>query len=162
MANVVLKIDTAEWDKFLASIKAKGANPFPVLKTAYETIGYKDLMDHFQRQEGPEGQWPPRRAETNRAYDAIAAGRRQPPSGSPRAAYRSSNKLLQLTGNLRQSISPTGAKRLNAHTAVVYANAPYAGAHEEGRQKLPVRSFMWISDNAMEKMAHLILKFMTE
>ncbi len=113
-------------------------------------IVYRDIVQHFEREEGPDGPWQ---------------------AWSPRYAKfmasigRGGNRLLQDTGRLRQAFQPTNV-RASVDGLVWFNNAqtkngfPYAAAHDEGGQRLPRRKFMWLSGEGMAEMETQILKFL--
>lgn len=119
------------------------------------SIAFRDIIRHFQSEEGPEEAWEP----WSEIYEAhmIKIG-------------KGGNKILQDTGNLRQQNQP--ANRRKVQDGVLFFNPaktkggfPYAFAHdnnEQPRKKLPRRPFMWLSENALEDMAQNTLKFINK
>lgn len=83
--------------------------------------------------------------------------------GIPRSAFSSGNKTLQLTGMLRKSILPASLKNqtkvLDKDKVLVFSSIEYSGQHDEGdaTRNLPRRSFMWLSDQAVEDMGEIVL-----
>lgn len=107
---------------------------------------FQDIIDHFAKEEGPEGPWTP----WSRAY-------------AEHAAKRGQRMILQDTGRLRNSTimsRPTSEGILWFNPAKTESGFPYAAAHDEGGPTLPKRSFMWLSDLAQEKIAEATLRFM--
>ena len=119
------------------------------------TIVYRDVIRHFERQEGPDGPWQ----QWSNSY------RRQ--------MWRDGklgNKILQNTGRLRMSFSPVNY-RTSKDGLTWYNNAqtrqgfPYAFAHDndtEPRFQLPRRSFMWLSDDALGEIESAIVRFLRD
>ena len=159
-------------DKFVEiSVDVKGAQDFiaslggyprwtAILKRLVQTIGLRDVVDHFRREQGPDGQWKPRAASTQRAYENIRSGRWYPdgksrrlgnPLPAARAAFNPSNKLLQLTGNLRQNFLPTNIRDEGELAVALFNPVKYAGRHDTGNE-MPKRQFMWLSSVAMKNM----------
>ena len=134
--EAVLKYDTVQWDNLFKKLFAKMRDPKPYMKTAYATIGFKDIIDHFSTESGPDGRWAPLK-------------------------YRK-GAILQDTGNLRKSILPSNAKDAGATGIMVFANAPYGGYHNEGTVNIPERKFMWLSESAKKDMAQMIANLIVE
>lgn len=164
MANANLKFDDSEWRAFFE--RNKNRDWSKVLQSVYATIGFKDVIDHFNKEEGPEGGWQRRKAETDYRYSKIGGGEWKTPAGFARGAFSSSNKVLQLTGNLRGGILPTNSERVSKTAIKVFNNVVYSGIHDRGGKfmawgkhsaTMPKRSFMWLSNDAMERMAVAIM-----
>lgn len=151
-------LNVSEWIVFLRAQRGAIRNGAKVLKAAFNTAGFSDIIDHFKKQEGPEGKWKPRASSTQLRYALISSGQWRPPRGMRRGSFSPSNKILQLTGNLRKSLLPSNVKRVNASSILFYANAKYSGAHDRGEGNLPERSFMWLSDRGEERMRKAILE----
>lgn len=158
MATV--KFDLGEWD--LAFRKALSAltDKRSLIEKAFLVAGIRDIVNHFRDEAGPVSSWEKRTKKTNEAYARIRAGLRKAPEGISRAAFNPSNKLLQLTGNLRKSILNPQMRMKAADTLEVTSLVGYSGAHDEGSRKhnLPARSFMWLSDDAKETMRKIIIE----
>lgn len=115
-------------------------------------IIFKDVTEHFEKEEGPDGKWKPWSKIYRDHMNEIGRG---------------GNKILQFDGRLRQTFKPTNT-RSNSEGISWFNNAktkggfPYAAAHDEGGGSLPAREFMWASDGALEKMAEQTLAFILE
>ena len=60
------------------------------------------------------------------------------------------------------SINPTNMERRGRDSISIFANAPYAGRHDEGGDGTPARPFMWLSDEAQDKMVDAVLTLAME
>lgn len=137
-----------EMRKWLEGLVKKTKNPEKQknVLAAFSAIIYRDVMDHFSKEEGPEGAWEA--WSTTYALHMARIG-------------RSGNKLLQFTGRMRQNFTPTKVKT-SSLAITWYNNAktsggfPYAWAHDEGTGKLPQREFMWASQKAMDEIASIV------
>ncbi|HDY90406.1 MAG TPA: hypothetical protein ENH82_20085 [bacterium] len=158
--KVTVKFDNKIFKKYIKEVAQRTKRGSDILKAAAATFGFKDIIDHFKKESGPEGKWKERSTFTQEFYLAIQKGATDPPEGTARGAYRTTNKILQLTGNLRKSFLPTNIKKVNNQSVLMFTKVPYAGGHEFGNKKtnLPERSFMWLSASAMEKMNRMILR----
>lgn len=113
-------------------------------------IVFRDIIQHFERQEGDGGPW---KAWSPRYAKFMAS------------IGRSNNKILQFSGRLRQSFQPTNV-RTSAEGITWFNPAktskgfPYAAAHDEGGPTLPQRRFMWLSGGALSDIETQILKFL--
>lgn len=140
----VLNID--EVRKTFALIRERAVHP----RTAMEsiaTVAWKDVMEHFRNEEGPDSKWAPLKPAT------IAARRK--------GRGTASDKILQDTGRLRMS----NRWRTLEDEAHIYTSIGYAGVHnndERGTGKLPQRKFLWLSDKAKGLINRMILRWIRE
>jgi phage gpG-like protein len=116
------------------------------------SIVYQDVMDHFKREKGSEGPWKDWSKSYTKHMEKIGRG---------------SNQKLQFDGRLRNNFKKTDYKTsakgiLWFNDAKTASGFPYAAAHDNGGPKLPQRDFMWLSDQAMEKMTVQTLQFMID
>lgn len=163
MSQATITIESSGWTAFLQALSSN-YKPTKLLRAAFNTVGFANVIKHFSDEEGPTGSWNPRAQSTNNFYDAVSSGRRKPPKGIPKGAFSSGNKLLQMTGKMRQSLLPSNVTDLSKDSIMFFTNHPYSRAHDEGNTKtnLPARSFMWLSDQAQETMAEVVLDKWTE
>lgn len=161
MSDLVAQLDMSEWRKFLQEVQSKGRGVTKILRMVFNLFGFKDINEHFREESGPEGAWAKRKASTQAMYEAIASGRRNPPKGMARASFNPTNKILQLTGFLRQSILPTNIRNVTQNSIMIFSNAAYSRAHDEGGRDrgLAKRPFMWLSDSTLDKMAQSAAQF---
>lgn len=141
-------------DKFLKDLqnkikKTKGADK-KLLGILTASV-FKDVIGHFDKEEGSEGAWEP--------WSDIYAEHMS-------KIGKSGNKILQFSGKLRQGFIPSPTQRSGefrwVNPSKTKDNFPYAAAHNEGGGKLPKRDFMWLSDEAMEDVAEKCLNFILE
>ena len=85
-------------------------------------------------------------------------GRRQGPDGSPWAPLKDPRARgrppLVKTGVLRDSIRATVLSQ-EAGWIAVYSAVPYAGFQDRGTRTIPARTFLYLSEQVMERMAWL-------
>lgn len=141
MTQAVVSFDTREWQDFFEKSKENLRDIARVLMVAAGAFVFQDIEQHFRGEEGPDGTWAPRKEPYK--------------SRMERAGY---TKLLQVTGNLRQSILPTNMIRVTNDSISVFANAPYSGYLDEGTNNMRERPFMWASDETQGKMLELVLE----
>lgn len=115
-------------------------------------IVFKDVIDHFEKEEGPDGTWKPWSKIYKQHMEDIGRG---------------GNKILQFNGQLRQNFKPTDSR--NSSDGIVWFNNAktksgfaYAEAHDEGGGSLPQREFMWASEKAVDEMADQTLAFILD
>lgn len=135
-------------DKKLKNIKDGERNYISLLSA----IVYRDINEHFEKEEGSGGKW-----EHWSFWYALQMEKKG----------KGGNKILQDTGRLRNSFKPmsmrkTGEGFLWFNNAQTKKGFPYAYAHDEGGDKLPKRDFMWLSEDAQEKISVQTLQFMIE
>lgn len=141
MSQAVVELDAKQWKEFFAKSRDNLKDLAKILSIAAGAFVFQDIDDHFRAESGPDGAWAPRREPYK--------------SRMERAGY---TKLLQVTGNLRQSILPTNIQRVSDDTISIFANAPYSGGLDEGTDNIKARPFMWASDEVQGKMLELVLE----
>lgn len=145
MSETRVVLDTKEWDSFISGVSGKMKDVAGLLSAAANMFAFKDIIDHFSKEEGPDGRW----ADRKEPYKSLME----------RKGY---TKILQVTGNLRQSISPANMSRSGRNSITIFANAPYSGALDEGTSNMKARPFMWLSDDVQQKMVDAILAMAME
>lgn len=170
----VLKKLERKWDYLIA-----GQSP---LRKEYAGIVsvhvYSDIIDHFRKQRGPNGPWD----KWSDSYSDTIAGKiafryvngRTIPITDPE--FLSKNKpprkpglILQDSGRLRQSISPTNF-RLKNEGILFYNDAktkdgfPYAEHHDKGKSswKGNPRPFMWLSPKGINGIIETTVQWLKE
>jgi len=120
MAGALLNIKLNGADKLktrLDRLEKAGKTVSAPLKRAM-IIGYRDIIQHFQREEGPQGKWTGLKFRKG--------------------------KILQDTGRLRMSIN----FRTSGNQGYLGTNMIYAATHQFGRGSIPARPFLWFTDKA--------------
>jgi phage gpG-like protein len=107
---------------------------------------FQDLIDHFKKEEGPQGKWKPWSKIYREHMQRIGKG---------------GNNILQDTGRLRGGIQATNYQARRDGVSW-YNRVPYAAAHEYGTKRLPKRPFMWLSKAAMKKISDVTLGFIAD
>ena len=160
MASWRAELKKEAWVKFLRDRMRRLKDGASLLFAVYRTIGYKDIIQHFRDERGPDGRWARRAPSTQERYRKIQRGQWSPPKGYPKAVFRPSNKVLSLTGATRKSILNNKAgRRLSNNRIVVFAGTDYSGKLDEGdpMRNLPARPFMWMSDKARRMMSKAVV-----
>jgi phage gpG-like protein len=157
----VIKLDDSEVRKYLQKITDKLRNPAKLLMPIVAAFGLKDIDSHFKNESGPDGKWKERSDWTQQYYEKIRSGAYRPPAGQSRALYNPANRILQMTGALRESFVPGNVSEHGKNAVKVVSNIDYSKIHDQGGKKgkatIPARPFMWMSDNAMKLMARALL-----
>jgi len=167
---VYASLNAGAWMSFLEIIKSKTKDPTGLLKTAFMTAGFQDIVQHFSDEKGPEGEWKPRSQKTQDAYRLKMLGHTKrfekadiygkmgmaASMKKPNARYNPNNKILGLTGKLRGSILPTNTKKIAFNTIEIFANSVYGHRHDSGTDGMPKREFMWFSETAKDRMTQII------
>ncbi len=125
----------------------------PEFIKAISPFVFKDIIDHFDKQEGFDGPWK----KWSASYQKAISGNSPP---------RKPGRILLDNGSLRQRIKPTSVRKhkdglLWFNNAKTKTGFPYAYAHDndqDTRSTLPMRSFMWISRNALGKISKITIK----
>ena len=121
-----------EWRNLFDKMKKNASNFNSILKTATATIGFRDVIKHFQGERGPRGKW---------------------------AALKSrQGKILQDTGNLRNNFSPSNIENNGKNEVIFFNPTPYADTHDSGdsSRNIPQREFMYLTKLAEKKMATFV------
>lgn len=160
--EAVIELDTSLWDTFLKEVLGRAARPIQLLRAAAEAFAFQDIIDHFRTETGPGGRWPARAQSTQFAYAMIQSGQWKAPRGYQSGSFNPTNKLLQLTGFLRQSIVPQNITDVGRDGIKLFSTDPKSGAHDRGGTNLPQREFMWLSENVQQKMADAIAQMLLE
>lgn len=151
--------DDHEVREFLDTLKWKGLD----IERGSRQLGgiiastvFKDILAHFDQEQGPDGQW--------KGWSSIYAEHMA-------TIGKAGNKILQDSGRLRNSFRP-GNMRFEGNAlggGIVFFNPaqtsegfPYAAAHDEGGEKLPQREFMWLSEIAMEEIGEQTLAWLLD
>lgn len=147
---ITATLDMRQWLSKTQKMRAIFKDKPSLLRAAFVLAGFRDIQDHFKKESGPKGRWEPRKASTQESY-----ARRNRYD----ARYNPSNKLLQLTGSLRQSILASSAlmQTENPNSIRVFAASSYGGKHDRGGKNTPKREFMWLSKTALDSMNQMIL-----
>jgi len=124
---------------------------------------FQDIMDHFDKEEGPEGMWK----QWTTAYKKQRTNRLTAKQKRKRGKRFA---ILQDSGALRKAFlpveSPSLAGSRSTSDGILWFNPaktasgyPYAWGHDTGDGKLPKRTFMWLSNDAQNKIAEGTLEF---
>ena len=172
-------LDDYKWKFFLASLKkklklAESSRAFGGIISSYV---YADIDDHFQKEHGPDGSWTPWSLSYAGAVAGHIAFRKINGRIVPLGPYqisewgikppRKPGKILQASGQLKMKFTPNKF-RAEPGGIVFFNNAktktgfPYAKAHDEGGDKLPRRSFMWLSKEGMINIISATEKWLAE
>ena len=152
-----------EVDRFFGKLRLRLSDKTPLLKAAYTIAGHKDIVDHFEREEGPQGRWAPLKEGTQRHREGKIPKRsaKQIAGIEKRTGKKfvGGVKILQDTGRLFNSILPTNVKKVNDDTIMAFANVNYSAVHDRGSKKknIPQRKFMWFTRAGLELMRKIIV-----
>lgn len=155
MAQFQIELKSGGIDRLLGAIGNKGGWA-KILRALAATIGFRDIINHFKEEKGPEKKWKQRSAATQIDYWRIRTGKmsdeefKESYPNSQRGWFSESNKLLVLSGTLRQGFLPSNI-RMTSDSATLFNSVSYSGKHDRGEDGLPERPFMWLSESAMEK-----------
>lgn len=132
MAEFEVRMDAA---KVLAMLSRVGDKKRwrAILKSLVAVFGFKDVIDHFDKEQGPDGKWP----ALSPSYKKWKA-RKYP--GRPK---------LVLSSRLRQSFLPANTRYEGPDGVAFFNPVEYADTHDKGL-KMPQRQFMWLSGRAMD------------
>lgn len=156
---VKLALNLEPWSKLLEKLADK-TRLRRFLKVLAQVIAYKEIVQHFKKNEGPEGKWPPRSESTEKTYREIYEGKRRPPEGYQRGMFKPGGALLVLSGQLSRSFSLANI-RADQESVTLFNPIEYAGVHDEGGDvtgarragHVPQRKFMWVSQQGLDLMA---------
>ncbi len=148
--------DAQQWEDVINSLQRKFGSvqqlgEDPTFMGIVSTVVFRDIIDHFRNEAGPEAPWQEWSSAYRKHMERIGKG---------------GNLILQDTGRLRDSFIPQQMNKITSDGIVFYNNAvtsggfPYAFAHNEGGEKLPKREFMWLSNNALSDIASQVARWL--
>lgn len=114
------------------------------LRSVVSLFTFKDVVDHFRKEQGPEGRWPALK-----------------PSYAKWKRKQGKTKMLQFTGQLRQGFLPSNIRDNDESSVVLFNPVEYAGKHDRG-EGVPQRQFMWIGRRAQDLMDKSLVKLIVE
>lgn len=154
MADVEIKFDSKKALQFFDTMAKNLSDITEKQKLYVNSISpfvFRDYIEHFDKEMGPTGRW--------KSWSAVYR-ERQIKRG------KGSNKILQDNGRLRNTFKATNYRK--APEGVLWFNDaktakgfPYAAAHEDGDGNLPKRSFMWLTQKAIDNIAKTTVAFLT-
>lgn len=135
-------IDTSSVDEYLSGLIRRTEDLRPITRRLGE-IGMTDIHDHFQDEEGPDGDWQ----SLNKDYE-----KQRKKSGSwPGNILQVEGVRGGLLGSIAYDPTETGL--------IWSTNEAYAAIHNYGGQtgrggktKMPRREYMWFGDEVLEEM----------
>lgn len=157
-----IEFDSKEVDKFIDELD-RGVRDVKDRQSKFMNalgpVVYRDVIEHFEREQGPQGKWKPWSKNYREYMQKIG---------------RDGNQILQSTGRLRQAFKPTNY-RISGEYVYWYNNAktgtpkkgayrqtpagtPYAYMHDEG-VGVPKREFMYLSEPAKGFLIDAIFKY---
>ena len=156
MSSFELKIDTSKFNALMARLSDK-TRWRTILRTVSSVIAFKEVIQHFRDEKGPEGPWPDW-SPAYKQYRAKLANRLATPSARKRARASgvqpvAFSKKLVLTGNLRQSFMTPFAPPSTDEVSVLSNHQPYSRRHDRGTGGMPQRQFMWLGNSGLELIA---------
>jgi len=123
---------TERVNRKLRGLIKKLDNPRKALKLSGKAM-MDDVKDHFKNEKGPDSRW----------------------KKSLRAKLQG-GKTLRDTGEMFNSIM--SSLKVGKDYAVIGTNKEYAPRHNFGKGKLPKRQFMWLSDEAGDKIIRIFMQ----
>jgi hypothetical protein len=156
MASATIVFSYQEVEKFFSDIRKNVSDIMDhrrVYWSAISVIGFRDVIEHFEKEQGEKSRWKP--------WGALYRAHM-------RKIGRGDNKILQDTGRLRQTtmmpVRPTEIKKgyLVFNPAQTSKGFPYAFAHDRGGPILPKRDFMWLSLKAMNQISIVTASYMAK
>jgi len=114
--------------------------------TAISAMVFRDIIDHYEKEQGPKSKW--------KAWSA--AYRRQMAKRG-----KGGNKILQDTGFLRQNVRAANVRKVSEgilwfNPAKTKSGFGYAKHHDK------TRPFMWLSKAALKNIGRITLKKVLE
>lgn len=164
MSRVTITSETSGWEDLIKELFKNVGRAQKLLAVAAQAFAFQDIIQHFSDESGPDGPWQPRSEKTQFRYAMIQAGNWKAPFGMAAGSFSPTNKLLQLTGNMRKMLVPTNIEEVGDDAIRIFDNAIYSARHNYGDPSsgTPQREFMWLSDTANQKMADAISQMIVE
>lgn len=128
--------------KNVGQISEKGKRYVGLLSS----IVFRDVIEHFEKEEGPGGRWKPWSARYARYMVSVGKG---------------NNLILSDTGRLRQGWQPSRYRV--AKDGILWFNpVPYAAQHDQGIFPYPARKFTWLSKQAVQEIETQTARFVED
>lgn len=149
MSQTSVTIDDADVRRLLngliknvGQISEKGKRYVGLLSS----IVFRDIMEHFEKEEGPSGRWKPWSARYQRYMMRIG---------------KANNLILSDTGRLKQGWQPSRYRI--AKDGILWFNpVPYGAKHDQGISPYPQRKFTWLSSGAVKAMEEQTARFLED
>jgi len=144
------QFEDSQWQSFLKKInkKWKDIEQRKSFADLVSVIGFGDIIDHFENEEGPQGKW--------KSWSAIY-------SAHMARIGKGGNKILQDSGRLRNSLTPgKGKVKTNNVGVLLFTNVVYGATHQYGYKNIPARPFMWLSKEGMKRLVSTTEKWLLE
>lgn len=126
-----ISVDDKDFIKKVNELVAKVKQPEKMLRTIVLPLMYQDVMAHFKNEQGPTGPWQRLSAKTLKRRGDNA-------------------RILQDTGVLRGSFQ-RGVEGTTGNLAFIGSAVGYSPTHQFGRGNIPARPFLWLSDDAKQR-----------
>ena len=141
-------LESKEWDDLLKKLKRKykDIEDRKEFGGIVSSVVYKDIMEHFDKEKGPDGKWQ----KWSDVYEKHL-----------KKIGRSGNKILSFSGKLRQAFLPTNYKSM-PEGVLFFNRVKYAKRHDEGLAKMPKRKFMYLSPAGIKSLVEQTLKWLSE
>lgn len=141
--NVKLKLEDKGWQDYIRGLVKVLSAPDEYLKKAFLIIWEKEAASHFDNEEGPSGAWAPWSPSYAAYMDRIGQG---------------GNKILQRSGEMKKRTLKDPEIVRSRRGLEVFSPIEYSGWLDEGNESgtLPPRPFMWLGDDAQERMANVL------
>ena len=156
MAKADISFNSKKAEKFFKTLFDNSVDIKDSKKAYVSTISarvFKDIIEHFKKEQGPDAKWD--------AWSDLYAKRMS-------KIGKGGNNLLQDSGALRGSFRPSNYRAASNgiewfNPAKTKGGFAYAAHHDEGRSsyKGNPRSFMWLSDKALDDISKITLGFLT-
>lgn len=116
-----------------------------ILKSLVSVFGFKDVIDHFDNEQGEGREWP----------------KLSPQYGEWKSKKYPGRQKLILHSRLRQSFLPANTRYEGKDGVAFFNPVEYADKHDIGKDGVPQRQFMWLSGRAMDQLERGLLDQMT-
>ena len=144
-----INIDDSEVQRALARLKAEFVNPSNLQKLFRKiaNVVKKDIREHFRNETGP--------AQAGKAFSEVGQkwAELSPVTKANKAKKGTLGKgKLVDSGKMKKSIK----KFYDSKSAGMETSVRYARTHQNGKGKVPARSFFWFSRKAVNETLELI------
>lgn len=137
MKSFTISVDDEKARALITGISQRAANPLEANKIIASKMR-EDVLDHFRSEKGQDGPWKSLKPKTIEWKSKHGYSRK-----------------LQNTGTLRGRNMPEAGNDY----AKVWNDLSYAGVHQFGTDKVPQRSFLWLSKSMLGRITKLMANY---
>lgn len=160
-----LQVDLTGVDAELRDIDRRANDLRPVFRVIRRDVN-EELKEHFERGEGPAGDWPAwSQATTEKFLGRLdSRGRRENVYNRGARAGQLNRRGMRRALNMLGRLKSAWDFQMDRTTLMATSRVPWSGVHQDGGKagrgaRVPARPFMWITQGLQARAASLIARY---